>query len=213
MAVLTFPSLTPTNAEFGQLSNTQSFTSPLSGTTQTLEMPGAHWHLKMAFGGLSDAERRLLQAFLAQCRGQAGRFYYGDPAFLINGPSGSIPGTPLIDGAAQSGTTLNTKGWTPSQSNILKAGDYFHYTNGSSGREMHMVVADANSDGSGLSALSIEPAIRVAPDDAAAITVTNAMCQMRLVDNNQTSWGLSLGLAGGVGTIAIEAVEAFTDAA
>lgn len=210
MPVLTFPSLTPTNAEFGLISNTQAFTSPLSGTTQTLEMPGAHWHLRALFEGLSDAQRRTMQAFLVQCRGAGGRFYYGDPAFLVNGPTGNAGGTPLVNGASQTGTSLITDGWTVSQTPIMGTGDYFQFDNANGGRELHMVVADANSDGSGNATLTIEPAIRVSPADNAAITVTGAKCQMRLASDEIARWRLSKPL---IGSVEIEAIEAFTDAA
>jgi hypothetical protein len=209
MTILTFPALTPRSADFGLVSNTQAFMSPISGTTQTLEMPGARWRVQMAFDGLDDAEIRLLKTFLVQCRGMGGRFYYGDPLYLKNGPTGIATGTPLVNGASQTGTSLITDGWTVSQTGIVKAGDYLHFDNASGGRELHMIVADANSDGAGDATLSIEPAIRVAPADDAAITISGAMAQMRLSDNDMR-WQES---APAFGSIVIDAVESFTDAA
>ena len=43
-----------------------------------------------------------------------------------------------------------------------------------------MVVADANSDGSGNATFTIEPSIRVSPADDAAIITASAACVMRL---------------------------------
>ena len=210
MAIITFPALTPTEAEFGQFSNTQDFTSPLVGTTQTLELPGAHWSLRARFDNLALAQRRLMTSFMVQLRGTGGRFFYGDPDFLIDGPQGVATGTPLVNGASQTGNSLITDGWSSSITDIMKAGDYFHFTNSAGGRALHMVVADVNSDGGGNATLTIEPAIRVSPSTNAALTVAGAKCQMRLINNDQTRWALSRPLFGSFG---FEAVESFIDAA
>lgn len=215
MTVLTFPPITPASASFGQLSNTQAFVSDLDGTTQTIEMPGARWHLRMLFEGLANAERRDMAVFLAQCRGMGGRFYYGDPAYLITGPAGGAPGTPLVKGGSQTGTSLDTDGWGLSQADVVKKGDYIHFDNADGGREMKMITAGASSDGNGTgeATLSFEPATRIAPADNAAITVTNAMAKFRLVADNVARWNLKKGVLGGSGSIEIQAVESFTDAA
>lgn len=209
MTVLTVPSITASSAKFSLVSNTKAHVSPLSKTTQTIEYPGARWALTLVYNNLSYADTRTMKAFLAKCRGQGGRFYYGDPAFLSNGPAGVATGTPLVNGASQTGSTIDTDGWTASQTGILKAGDYFHFTNGSSGREMHMVVDDANSNGAGEATLTIEPPIRVSPADNAAITVTNAMCQFRL-EKDEVEWSTRPPL---ISNITITAIETFTDAA
>ncbi len=209
MEVLTFPSITPTAANFGLTSNTQVFTSPLAKTVQTLENPGAHWKLSAQFDNLTYAETRTIKSFLAQCRGQGGRFYYGDPAYLLNGPAGVATGTPTVNGASQTGNSLITAGWTASQTGIVKAGDYIQFDNSTGGRELHMVVADVNSDGAGAATLTIEPAIRVAPNNAAAITIAGAKAQFRLSDDD-SAWS---GRAPLIGAVSFSAVEAFTDAA
>lgn len=107
-------------------------------------------------------------------------------------------GTPLVDGASQTtadwalSQTLNTKGWSNSITGVLKTGDTFtiagvYAVNPLTGATLKrlqsfVVNADANSSGSGLSALNISPAIIVsgpyksvsaAPADGAAITVTS----------------------------------------
>ena len=109
-------------------------------------------------------------------------------------------GTPLVKLAAQNVTyatakdtwtqTLNTQGWTASQTGILKAGDVFtlalvyavnRRTKQSTGDlQQFVVTADANSDISGDSTLTISPPIitsgpyqtvTVAPANNAPITV------------------------------------------
>jgi hypothetical protein len=210
MTVLTFPSINAASANWRLVSNTLRATSPLAGTVQTLELPGARWGLKMTFSGLDTDERHQMMSFLTKCRGSGGRFYYGDPFYLIEGPRGTLGGTPLVAGASQTGASLATDGWTADVTNVIRQGDYIQFDNSAGGRELHLVTADANSDGSGAATLAIEPPIRVSPADNAAITVTGAMCQMMLVDDEQAGWSSR---PGRYSDFEINAIEAFTDAA
>lgn len=122
MTVITMPSA----AEFVQCAfslqyNTQTFTSPLSRSTQTLEVPGARWgaayQVTIERGDVLDIDDKHgeWKSFLAKCRGGANRFWgydpnhrkprgmagqgvaasrsYGDPVT----PSASLtPGAPLV---------------------------------------------------------------------------------------------------------------------
>ena len=83
---------------------------------------------------------------------------------------GVATGTPVVSGAGQTGSTLNTSGWTASTTGILKAGDVFTIagvfsinpqTYQSTGQlQQFVVTADATSGAStGPAALSISPAI------------------------------------------------------
>lgn len=190
-------------SKFGLESNTQTFLSPLSRSVQTLELPGARWMATYVLPPMKRAEAAAWQAFFVKLRGQAGRFYAFDPDART--PRGVATGTPLIDGGNQTGGALTTKGWTPSVTGILLAGDYVAYDT-AAGRQLHMVTADADSDGSGEAALSVEPPIRVSPQDDASLIVTDASCTMMLAapeivwDAGQT----------GVYSLTFDAVEALT---
>lgn len=117
---------------------------------------------------------------LMSLQGQVGTFYLGDPRRQI--PRGSAGGVPLVDGAGQTGTTLNTKGWPLSQTGILLGYDYIEVE-----ARLYMVIAAADSDGTGNSALSIEPAMRSSPADNAPITTINPRAIMML-DNPDVFW-------------------------
>jgi hypothetical protein len=113
---------------------------------------------------------------------------------------GALGGTPLVNGASQNVTyaassetntqTLNVDGWTVSVADILKEGDVFtiagvnsvnRRTRVDTGILQDFVVrADASSNGSGETALTISPAIitsgpyqtvTAAPADNAALTI------------------------------------------
>ena len=103
---------------------------------------------------------------------------------------GTQGGTPLVNGASQSGASLITDGWSNSITNVVRAGDIFTIagvfavnaiTKQTLNRlQQFVVTASANSDGSGNATLSISPAIvatgttqnvSALPADGAAIVV------------------------------------------
>lgn len=182
MTVLSFPAGIEIKAvRFGLQSNSQAFVSPLSGDTQTASYPGSRWAANFMLVPKTRADMAAVVAFLAQLDGMAGRFYGYDPAATT--PLGVGTGTPLVNGASQTGKSLITDGWTAGQTGILKAGDYFTVNN-----EMKMVTADCDSDGSGNATISFTPALRSSPANNAAITVTNPKCIMRLENDDQAAW-------------------------
>lgn len=186
MPTLTFPTLVrkPATFDFGLLSNTMSFTSPLSKSAQTVEMPSPRWQFSFTMDKLEEPDAALLQGFLAQLRGQAGRFYMYNMARQT--PRGIATGTPIVAGASQVGTTLNTSGWTVSQTGILKIGDFFKI-----GNELKMVVgADVNSDGAGLATITFEPPIRSSPANASAIITSSPTAIFKLTSDDAT-WSTS----------------------
>ena len=106
---------------------------------------------------------------------------------------GTQGGTPLVNGASQSGASLITDGWSNSITNVVRAGDIFtiagvYAVNAVTKQTLNrlqqfVVTASANSDGSGNATLSISPSIVATgttqnvsnvPADNAAITVLGA---------------------------------------
>lgn len=104
--------------------------------------------------------------------------------------TGPLGGTPLIDGASQSGASILTKGWTAAAASRLKLGDVVTFagvysvnplTYQSTGELMQFVLtADFSSDGSGNGTIAISPAlvltgstqnVSALPADSAAILI------------------------------------------
>jgi len=200
MPTLSFPDLVPNALEWQLVSNTQNFESPLNRTVQTLELAGARWAAALMFNNLTESQARVMIAFLARLRGASGRFYLHDHSLVD--PRGIGTGTPLVKGVSQTGYTLNTDGWTVSQTGILLAGDMFSVND-----EMKMVTVDADSDGAGDSTLTFEPPLRSSPDDNAVITVSNPTAIMRLIDDSQMSYKVG---PAKFYNISINCIESFT---
>lgn len=103
---------------------------------------------------------------------------------------GALGGTPLVDGASQTGSSLSTKGWSDSVTGLLNVGDVFtitgvHAVNPKSRQstgqlQCFVVTAAASSSSTGTATIDIYPAITTtgayqtvdaSPADGAAITV------------------------------------------
>ncbi len=234
MTTLTWPSaFVPSALTWHLEANTSTFQSPLTRGVQTAELAGARWKAELTLPPMQQAAWRSWVAFLAKMRGQAGRVYvvpwhapgssaptYGAGLDLYcdntsKKVDASTPlcdavypvtlGTPVIDGAAQSGNSIAMRGFTPS-CYAFKAGDFFHY-NTTAGRTLHMVVEDAITDAWGEVAVTVEPPIRTAPADAAAVTIANPSCVMRVADDANGAPAFTPGLRARVN---VSLVESFT---
>lgn len=207
MSILNFPAgiYNPSSVDWRLRPNTQTFRSPLDGTTQTLEMPGAVWAASIAWETLPPAQWRVLQAFLAQLRGSAGRFYYGPPHATARQATGAI-GTPLVNGANQTGAALACDGFGAGAT-VFLPGDFIAYAT-PAGRSLHVVTANAIANGSGQATLAIEPPIRTSPADNAALIHASPTCVMRLVDDETGAFQLRPG-PGAYASLQLEIVEAF----
>ena len=136
------------------------------------------WVITADWEGLTRAQFAPIQAFVIAQRGQWDSFSMVLPGHKA--PQGVATGTPLVNGASQSGRTLATKGWTANVSGILKAGDFI----GIGGQtKVYMVTADANADASGNATLNIEPALMATPADGAALTVRNVPFTLALASD------------------------------
>jgi hypothetical protein len=133
---------------------------------------------------LTRAEAAPIMAFLAALRGRYTAFDIALP--VLGTTRGAGGGTPLVDGADQTGRSVATKGW-PNSTAILKAGDFVTFA---ADYKVYMLTADVSSDGSGDATLAIEPALFASPADEAAVTVTGVSWRVALNDDKAT-----LGLA------------------
>ncbi|MCG7984739.1 MAG: hypothetical protein JAY90_18555 [Candidatus Thiodiazotropha lotti] len=179
MTTYSFPTgIIPKRATWKLSSNTQRFTSPLDGTVQTLTLPGARWSVDYPFY-LDNSNGRRLIGFLGKLSGQGNTFTIHD--FSFEEPNGVGTGTPLVAGASQTGSTLDTDGWTVSQTGILLSGDYFE-VNG----ELKIMTEDADSDAGGNATLTFQPPLRSSPPDSDPITVSKPTAIMMLDEDSYT---------------------------
>lgn len=167
-----------------------STASPFTLEEQQFKWPGEMWTIDFRLPTFTSRKTAMQWvSFALNLEGTFGRFLMGDPSAKM--PLGIATGTPQVNGAGQTGNILNTQGWTPSQTGIMLAGDYIQIGSGLSSR-LHMVTADADSDGSGNASLRIVPALRYSPADGLALTVNNAKGLFKM-SSNSTSWSVDPG--------------------
>lgn len=153
--------------------------------------PAAHWALAGAFTSNTFSTKITEQAIEKGYLGtKAGLDIYMDQNIYAH-TKGTATGTPLVNAAGQTGSSLITDGWTVSITGILKVGDVFTIAGVnavnpvsrlSTGalQQFTVTTADINSDSSGNATITISPAITTSgpyqtvtasPADNAAITV------------------------------------------
>ena len=140
--------------------------SPFSYKSFVQDFGGDHWVAQVELSKMTKTDADQWIAFLNSLRGTVGSFYLSDPLRLT--PKGVATGTPLINGAGQSGRSLITDGWTNSTTGILKAGDYINISS-----HYYMITKDVNSNGSGQATVDIMPSLREVYPDNTAIVVSN----------------------------------------
>lgn len=164
--------------------------SPFTFAQQVQKNTGQRWEADISLPPMKRADADLWIAFFMKLYGQYGTFLMGDPnAANPRGSASSAPGTPLVNGASQTGNTLSIDGAPASATGYLKAGDYIQLGSGSTAR-LYKVLDDADSNASGEVDLTIWPDLRSSPDDDAAVVVSSAKGVFRL-STPTANWGVS----------------------
>lgn len=155
--------------------------SPFTAEQQLYVHQGQWWEAEIQLPPMTrDDAEDCLGAFLS-LRGKEGTMLLPAPNTAPRGVGG---GTPLVDGASQTGLVLAIKGGPLSTTNWLKAGDWIQLGSGSSTR-LHKVLVNASTDGAGKTTLDIWPRLRSSPADSAAIVITNCKGLFQLSSNAQ----------------------------
>lgn len=199
MTIISYPtSAVPDNATITLEANTTVFTSDLNRAVQTGEMDGARWRMILTYGNRIGAATRALRGFLAALNGRTNRFYMIPPDLDQQGTAGD---TGIVNGAGQSGTTLNTAGWATSQPLLFAAGDYFE-VNG----ELKIITEDISSDGAGEATLKFAPKLRTSPANSSPIETEEPRALMMLENDQQAAWQVSAPVVYAVSLACVEDV-------
>ena len=157
-------------------------TSPFSYTQQVYKHQGQRWQAEVALPAMTRAEAEEWFSFLVKLNGQYGTFLLGDPHSAPRGSAATTPGTPVVNGASQTGGTLAIDGLPASATGYLKAGDYIQLGAGATAK-LHKVLNDVDSNASGEATLDIWPDLRSSPNNDATVVVSDAVGTFRLSTN------------------------------
>jgi hypothetical protein len=192
----------PSEMSWRLRARTQTHTSPFDGTVQTLALPGARWEASVSWRTLSIADSRTLAAFISSLGGVAGRFFYG-PVHAPRRATGS--GSPVINGASQTGSTLSTRGWSANAQAFL-VGDWLSYTDTTGRRRLHQVTANVTANSSGVASVPIAPALRRSGADGAAVTITAPTGVFMLASDEEGQLSVRAPLLGAMTLNIVEAI-------
>lgn len=199
MSTITWPStdvFKPAKFEIGLRSNVLISTSPLSGVTQTVELPGARWVVSMTLDPVEWADQAVREALFSQIAGQANRVALWH--FVRSAPRGTMRGSPTLSATASAGATslsiTTTAGATLLKGDMVKIGS-----------QLLQVVADATANGSGAMTATVAPAVRTTVASGQAVSWDAPTSTFILTQSE-----VRVGYRPGIGeAISLEFVEVF----
>jgi hypothetical protein len=206
---ITYPRSLPSAMKFQQANfRTNSVVavakSPFTGKEKAVAHQGQFWSANLSMSPIERADAGAVTAWFTSLNGREKTFLLGDPAAATaQGSASSAPGTPVVNGASQTGSALICDGAPNDATNYLKEGDYVQLGSGSSSR-LYMVLEDVTSDGSGNFTLNLWPNLRSSPANDDTLVVASTVGVFRLQDNI-SQWDLNTVIYG----FSFTAIEVF----
>lgn len=179
MTTITIPSTPkPQTMNWKLVMPAQNNISQWTGARQVLVSGRGWWECQITYPPIvGSANFRAWASFIAKMQGPV-----NDVQIAVDPTAQSaLPNAMLVNGASQTGRTLNVDGM-PYSSTILYAGQYVTV-----GNQLLQLTADVTTNGTGQAALSFEPPLRASPADNATVEYKNPYCLMYLVDDPSRS--------------------------
>lgn len=165
--------LLPSKQSIRLKSNRKKFTSPFTGTSQTVHYPGSKWSMDLSFERLDNFESTQLETLL----------YKLDRGGVVRVPDFGRAGTNqtgiTVLGGDQTGTLLVTQGWQPNLLIAIEEGQYIE-VNG----ELKYVTATSGSNAAGQVTIEIAPMLRGSPQSGSPVELQNP-CGYFMLDEDE----------------------------
>ena len=176
----------PTRMQWELVTHTQSYTSPLTGHTQLLANPNAHWRAHVSYALHGEEMVRQVTTFILSLNGPQRKFLFFPPHAKT--PKGHANGVPIIKEANQKGSQLITTGWKPKDGNttVLKKGDSITILLANGHNSLHSLTSDAVLTSPSDAHLAITPPLRLPPYHRSRIITHDCFCVMRLANDKQS---------------------------
>lgn len=157
--------------------------SAIGGATQKIDRLGSRFRVDLTYPPMTEIDGRIFVSRLIRAKREGLRIEYP----LLSVDQG-LPGSPLIDGAGQTGFALVAKGFTPNY--VGKEGFWFSIE--SDGQHyLHNVTANFAADDAGEATIDLFPALRIPFADEDVLHFAKPMIE-GLVDGDEIGWTLSL---------------------
>lgn len=169
---------TPGVLDFGGI-----LTPENGAATQRINRKGNRYKVAFAMPPLTPEQGRVWVNRLVRGQRQGARMEYP----LLDFDPGT-PGSFVVDGAGQSGTSLNIKGGTAGYQ--FKEGQPFNYV--VDGQYfLDFIAADATADGAGDATITLSQMLRIEPADNDPLVIATPMVEGWVV-GDQLAWELAL---------------------
>lgn len=192
---------TPIQVQISHMPIVGTSVSPFTFETQIQEAMGEVLIADIGLPLMDREEAAEVYAMFLALKGRKGTLLLGDPNATT--PQGTALGDPSLNAAHAAGAEiLTTDGWTASQTEALKIGDWIQV-----GQRLHMVIyEDVETDGSGEASIHICPALKTAMPDNTPVITADCKGLFRLRENLNRAFTLSrIGLY----EMSIQMIEAF----
>lgn len=182
----------PSRLEWNLLTRTQSFTSPLTGQTQTISLPAAKWQAILEYELYGEDNIRNFTNFILSLEGPKTRFLFIPPHAQT--PKGNAKNNTAIApkiASEQKQGFIQVKEWgAGATSPILKAGDYITIKLKNGQYSMHSITEDVAIGSAAQTNVKVTPQLRNVPETNSKIFIHSPFCVMRLKDDSQTSFSM-----------------------
>lgn len=198
MANFFLPDIDPSSSTWGLVSNTATFESPLTGAIQSIDRGGERWRVTLAYQNLSPDDKATMKAFLSRLNGQQHRVVMGDQSLVQRGEFTSYFDILLVNGAGQTGNTVNLSGATASVTNYFRPGDMFAVDN-----QLKMVTDAVTTGPTGDLTVEFVPRLRQEASNGFSVTTDNPR-GVFILATDTVSWQ---NLPGNFANLSIELIE------
>lgn len=152
------------------------------GPTRRVDVPGGRYRVGFTYGPYTMERGAALITRLI-----AGKQEGVEVALPLLRSQG-LPGSPVVDGAGQSGKTLDIRGLNAGY--ICKEGYWLSISNAAGRRYLHNVKTGGTADGSGLLTVTLNEGLRHAFADGAVINLAKPTIQ-GFVEGQEWQWQIA----------------------
>ncbi len=187
------------------VNQTAMTSSPFTYKQQIHNHSGQRWEAEAQLPVMKYEKAEEWTAWLLSLNGRAGTFLMGDPNRATpRGSASTAPGSPVINGASQTGSSIAIDGLPASATGYLKAGDYVQFGSASTAT-LHKVLTQIDTNSSGQATLDIWPNVVSASADGSTVVVTNARGRWRL-NSGQQDWSIDRSALYGITFAAVQVI-------
>lgn len=172
-------------------------TPSLGGPVQRVERLGNRFRLSVSLPPMK-ADRLGRQWVSALVRGKQEGARVELP---LGGFKPGAPGSPTVDGAGQSGRSLAIAGAAPNYA--VRDGQWLNHVASDGQHYVYMNVGETILDATGAGELTIEPMLRVEPEDGDEVKLAGVLIEGFIAGDEQM-WSLALGNFIGIGFDLVE---------